>query len=140
MLECKKQPTIALFTTYAEYMVTRHCTKEAVWLKQLLAEVGYMQERLISITSDNQGYIALAKNPTQHSRTKHINVQHHFVRKKLENQVICLKYCSMEYMIVDMLTKVLAKDKHQALTKAMCLETFDYLQSWSVEGTTLDCL
>ena len=130
--KCKKQPTIALSTTEAEYMATSHCTKEAVWLRQLLADVGYVQEGPTSIMCDNQGCIALAKNPTHHSRTKHIDVQHHFIREKLENQEICLKYCPTEDMIADVLTKPLAKDRHQALTKAMGLEAFDYSQSGSV--------
>ena len=60
--------------------LTKHCTKEAVWLRQLLADIGYVQEGPTSIMCDNQGCIALAKNPTYHSRTKPINVQHHFVK------------------------------------------------------------
>ena len=89
--------------------------------------------------SDNQGCIALAKNSTHHSRTKHIDVQHHFIIEKLENQEICLKYCPIEDMIVNMLTKPLTKDRHQALTRAVGLEAFDYSQSESVGGRTLDC-
>ena len=100
---------------------------------------GICARRTDIIMCDNQGCIALAKNPTHHSRTKHINVQHHFIREKLENQEICLKYCPTEDMIADMLTKPLAKDKHQTLTKAMGLEAFDYSQSGSVEGRALDC-
>ena len=84
--KCKKQPTIALSTMKVEYMATSHCTKEAVWLWQLLADVGYVQEGPTSIMYDNQGCIALAKNPTHHSHTKHIDIQHHFIKKKLENQ------------------------------------------------------
>ena len=55
-------------------MATGHCTKETVWLKQILADVEYMQERLRSIMCDNQGCIVFAKNPTHHSCTKYINV------------------------------------------------------------------
>ena len=98
-----------------------------------------MQEGLTSIHCDNQRCMALAKNPTHHSRTKHIDVQHYFIREKLENQEICLKYCLTDDMIANVLTKPLAKDRHQTLTKAMGLETFDYSQSGSVEGRALDC-
>ena len=59
--KCKKQPSIALYTTEAEYMTTSHRIKEIVWLWQLLADVGYVQEGLTSIMCDNQGCIALAK-------------------------------------------------------------------------------
>ena len=75
---------------------------------------------------DKQRCIALAKNLTHHSRTKLIDVQHYFIKDKLENQYICLKYCPTEDMIVDMLTKPLAKDRHQTFKKTMDLGSFDY--------------
>lgn len=71
---CKRQPTIALSTTEAEYMATSHCTKEAIWFRQLLADVGYVQDGATTIKCDIQGCIALIKNPTHNSRTKHIDV------------------------------------------------------------------
>ena len=90
-------------------MTTSHCTKEAIWLRQLLVDVGYVQKGPTFIMCDNQGCIALAKNLTHHFRTKHIDVQYYFIREKPENKKICLKYCSMEDMIADVLTKPLAK-------------------------------
>ena len=132
--KCKKQPTIALSMTKAEYVATSHCTKEVVWLRQLLMDVGNMQEEPTSIMCDNHRCIALAKNLTHPSCTKHIDLRHHFIRKKLENQEICLKCCLTENIITEVLTKPLANDRYQALTKAMGLEALDYLQSGSVEG------
>jgi hypothetical protein len=76
---CKRQPTIALSTTEAEYMATSQCTKEAIWLRKLMADVGLVQVGATTIMCDNQGCISLAKNPTHHSRTKHIDIQHHFI-------------------------------------------------------------
>ena len=120
-------------------MATSHCTKEAVWLGQILVDVGYVQEGPTSIMCDKQGCITLANNPIHHYRTKHIDVQLHFIRERLENREICLKYCPTEDMIADVLTKPLAKDRHQALTMAMGFEAFDYSQSGNVEGKALDC-
>ncbi len=130
----KRQPTIALSTTEAEYMATSQCTKEALWLRKLLDDVGYVQDNATLILSDNQGSISLAKNPIHHSRTKHIDIQHHFIREKLENGEIELKYCATEDMVADVLTKALAKERHQTLTKAMGLGALDYSQSGSVGG------
>ena len=113
-------------------MATSHCTKETVWLRQLLTYMGYVQKGRTSIICDNQGCVTLAKDPTHHSHSKHINVQHHFIRKKLENQEICLKYCPIKDMVADVLTKPLAKDRYQTLTRAMDLKTFDYSESGSV--------
>ena len=76
---------------------------------------------------DNQGCIALAKNPTHHFCTKYIDVQHHFIKEKPKNQKICLKYYPTEVMIANVLTKPLAEDRHQTLTRAMGVETFEYL-------------
>jgi Reverse transcriptase (RNA-dependent DNA polymerase) len=129
---CKRQPTIALSTTEAEYMATSQCTKEAIWLRKLLEDVGFVQEGATTIMCDNQGCIALAKNPTHHSRTKHIDVQHHFIREKLESGEINLKYCPTEDMVADVLTKALAKDRHQRLAMAMGLRESNYSQSGSV--------
>ena len=121
-------------------MVTSHCTKEAVWLRQLLANVVYVQEGPTSILCDNQGCIALAKNPTYHFYIKHINLQHHFIREKREYQEICLKYCPTEDIIVEVLIKPLAKDRHHTLTRTMGLEAFDYSQNGNVEVRALDFL
>lgn len=85
-------------------------TKEALWLQKLLANVGFVQDGATTIMCNNQRCIAFAKNPTHYSRTKLINVQHHFICKKLESGKICLKYCPTEDMVADILTKALAKD------------------------------
>jgi hypothetical protein len=135
---CKRQPTIALSTTEAEYMATSQCTKEAIWLRKLMADVGLVQVGATSIMCDNQGCIALAKNPTHHSRTKHIDIQHHFIREKLESGEIGLKYCPTQDMVADVLTKALAKERHQNLTRSMGLGVLDYLQSGSVEDYDVD--
>ena len=129
---CRKQPTIALSTTEAEYMATSQCTKEAIWIRKLMEDVGYVQEEAMPIMCDNQGCIALAKNPKHHSRTKHIDVQHHFIREKLEQGIIALKYCPTQAMVADVLTKALARPRHEMLREAMGLKTLDNLQSGSV--------
>ncbi len=135
---CKRQPTIALYTTEAEYMATSQCTKEAIWLRKLMMDVGLVQNGATNNMCDNQGCIALAKNSIHHSRTKHIDIQHHFIREKLESGEIGLKYCPTQDMVADVLTKALAKERHQNLTKSMGLRVLDYLQSGSVEDYDVD--
>ena len=77
-------------------------------MRQLTADV---PEEATTITSDNQGCMSLAMNPTHHSQTKHIDVQHHFIREKLETRVIELKYCPTKHMVANVVTKVLARDR-----------------------------
>src|SRR5436309_1357960 len=77
----KRQPTVALSSCEAEYMASTQATKEAIWLGRFLAELGYEGSDIDSVTimGDNQGAIALASNPEYYARTKHIDIQWHFV-------------------------------------------------------------
>jgi hypothetical protein len=66
-------------------MANTQVTKEAIWITKLMMDLGYMEEKkMMVIRCDNQGAISLTKNPTHHARTKHIDVQHHFVREELK--------------------------------------------------------
>jgi hypothetical protein len=120
----KRQPTIALSTMEAEYMASTQATKEAIWMTKLRKELGYMKEKkAMVIQCDNQGAISLTKNPTQHVRTKHIDVQHHFVRQQVENDEVTFEYCSTKEMVADVLTKALPKERHYKLISMFGLET-----------------
>ena len=81
----KKQFVVALSTTDAEYMAATHAGKELVCLQRLCSSMGSVQGA-IRIDCDNQSAIFLAKNPAYHSKTKHIDVQYHFVRDMIEDK------------------------------------------------------
>jgi len=85
----KRQSIVALSTTEAEYMEGTHASKEEVWLQRLCSSMGLVQ-RAIRIYYDNQTEILLAKNPAYHSKTKHIDVQYHFVRDMVEDKKVLL--------------------------------------------------
>lgn len=128
----KRQPTLALSTCKAEYMGQTQATKEAIWLKSLLNEI----ERPIStpvapsihsmqaviINCDNQGAAALAKNPLAHARSKHIDIQWHYQREKIEDGSVQLRYIPTDQQIADGLTKPLPKNKFLAFRNALGLE------------------
>ena len=107
----KKQASVSTSTTEAEYVALCQGSKEAVWLRKLLQETGFPQflgESLgIQMYSDNQSCIALAENPENHSRSKHIDVQYHYSRQLVEQGVIKLDYCLTKDMLADVLTKPL---------------------------------
>ena len=67
----------------------------------------------ILIKEDNQGTIAVARNPVSHSRTKHIDIKFHYVREALVDGIIDLIYCPTEQMTADMLTKPLAHQQFE---------------------------
>uniref|UniRef100_H3HA08 Reverse transcriptase Ty1/copia-type domain-containing protein n=1 Tax=Phytophthora ramorum TaxID=164328 RepID=H3HA08_PHYRM len=92
----------------AEYMALSEATQEAVWLKVFLCELGEMaSDEAVKIYEDNQGSIALAKNPQFHKRTKHIDIRYHFVREKVEDGQVVLQYVSTTDMLADMMTKAI---------------------------------
>ncbi len=98
--------------TKAEYMASTQATKETIWMTKLMKELGYMKEKkAMVIWCDNQGAISLMKNLTQHVQTKHIDVQHHFVRKRVENGEVTFEYHLTNDKVADVLTKALSKER-----------------------------
>ena len=156
----KRQPTVALSSTEAEYIALTLAAKEATWLRLLLTELGLLQpdqqhalikvsggntcaqaiqqdrviargggsesgvsdgvgDIVIPLKGDNQGSIALAHNPVFHSRTKHIDIQHHYIRDEVASQRIQLSYVPTEEMIADGLTKALTHVKFHRFIEQM---------------------
>ena len=76
---------MALSSTEAEYMALTHATKETVWLRAFLGELGFHQGDPSLLFEDNQSCIALAKNLVHHARMKHIDIWHHYIWEKLES-------------------------------------------------------
>ncbi|GJS40436.1 hypothetical protein Tco_0565479 [Tanacetum coccineum] len=75
----KKQTALAISTTEAEYVSARKACQQALWMKQALIDYDVRLDD-VPIMCDNKGAIDLSKNPVQHSRTKHIEIRHHFLR------------------------------------------------------------
>ncbi|KAF1328946.1 Gag-pol polyprotein, partial [Globisporangium splendens] len=112
----KKQRAVALSTTEAEYMALSEAIQEAVWLKAFVRELGEdAGDGAVTVYEDNQGAIALAKNPEFHKRTKHIDIRYHFVREKVEDGQVVLEYCPTQEMLADLMTKPIATAQFDAL-------------------------
>ena len=118
----KKQFVVALSTREAEYMAATDASKEAVWLQRLCSSMGLVQGA-IRIDCDSQSAILLAKNPTYHSKTKHIDVQYHIVRDMIEDKRVLL-------VKVDIL-----KNTTNALTKFRALRiSLGVEKQWALQG------
>ncbi|XP_076358827.1 uncharacterized protein LOC143251272 [Tachypleus tridentatus] len=76
----KKQSTVALSTSMAEYIALSLAAQETVWLRRLLQEIGSEVDDPVRIMEDNQGTIDMVQNPVGHTRTKHIDIRYHFIR------------------------------------------------------------
>ncbi|KAH9752597.1 hypothetical protein KPL71_014753 [Citrus sinensis] len=106
----KLQTVVALSTTEAEYMAATQACKEAIWIQRLLKELGHKQQK-IPVFCDSQSALHIARNPTFHSRTKHIGVQYHFVREVVEDGSVDLQKIHTKENLADILTKPINTDK-----------------------------
>ena len=118
----QKQSTVALSTAEAEYIALSSAAQEVVWLKQLLQDLKENGKQPITIMEDNQGAIAMAKNPVAHRRTKHIDIRYHFVREQVQKGNMQLQYCNTKEMIADIFTKPLCKSQFQYLLSKLGME------------------
>ena len=109
----KKQPKAAMSTTKGEYRGATIATCEAIWLKRLLQGLHFEVPNLILIYCNNSSSMELAKNPVFHARTKHIEVNCHFVRERVQSGEVELWYVHTNQLVVDIFTKVLGTDKLQ---------------------------
>ncbi|GAB4832444.1 hypothetical protein Ancab_040266 [Ancistrocladus abbreviatus] len=106
----KLQSVVATSSTEAEYVAATQASKEAVWLKMVLEELGHKQEKM-TLFCDNQSALHLARNPVFHSKTKHIRVQYHFVREKVEEGTVDMRKVHTKENLADFLTKAINTDK-----------------------------
>jgi hypothetical protein len=100
----KKQSIIALSSSESEYVAATHAAQEALWFQQLLEELG-IRQNTINVYEDNQGCIALTKNPQENKRTRHIQIKYHFIRNHVKSQRLNFLYCPTQYQLADMFTK-----------------------------------
>ncbi len=113
----KRQTTVAQASTEAEYIAVSEATKETVWIGRLLEELCQLEIYPILLYYDNQGLIALAKNPENHQRTKHIDVWYYYIQEKEEDGTIAIDYLLTEEMLVNRLTKALTSAKMKIFVK-----------------------
>lgn len=114
--QSKKQGSVALSTTEAEYMVLSATCQEALWLRALARDLELSMVSPTVILNDNKGAIELSKNSGYRPRMKHIDTRHHFIREKVDSGDIKIEYVPTERMTADVLTKGLCT-KVQRLPK-----------------------
>ena len=112
----RKQQIIASSTCEAEYVAITMAVQEAKFLNQLPIDMYDCTQVSVILKVDNQGAIALAKNPVHHQRSKHIDIKYHFIRLEVQNGTIDLQYVPSEFNVADMFTKPLSKVKLRNFT------------------------
>ena len=108
----RKQCTVALSSCEAEYMALSATVQEGLFLVQLLKDIDCeCQFEPVIIFGDNQGAIALSKNPVNRQRSKHIDVRYHFIRAEINSGKVVVEYCPTTDMVADVMTKPATKAK-----------------------------
>ncbi|KAK3784573.1 hypothetical protein RRG08_003381 [Elysia crispata] len=110
----KKQQSVALSSCEAEYMAISSATQEGKFLLALINDMNIdLHVHDFTLNCDNQGAIALSKNPVHHQRSKHIDIRYHFVRDEISNGHMKVQYVPSKENLADVFTKPVSKVKMQ---------------------------
>lgn len=115
------QPTVALSSTEAEYRAITEAGQELLWLRTMLEHYGFKDPNPTILQSNNLGAIHLTTKSIFHGRTKHIEIQHHWIREVVDQGSLTLKHCPTSIMTADLLTKCLGKSHFLRLRQELGL-------------------
>ncbi|GJZ83833.1 putative ribonuclease H-like domain-containing protein [Tanacetum coccineum] len=116
--QCKKQTIVANSTTEVEYVVVANCCGRVLWIQNQMLDYGY-NFMYTKIFIDNESTICIVKNPVFYSKTKHIEIRHHFIGDSYEKRLIQVIKIHTDHNVVDLLTKVLDVSHFQFLTASI---------------------
>ena len=102
--QCKKQTIAATSSTEAEYVAAASCCGQVLWMQNQLLDYGFNFKNT-PINIDNESTICIVKNPVYHSKTKHIQIRHHFIRDCYEHRLINVVKVHTDDNVADLLTK-----------------------------------
>ena len=106
----KKQSIITLSTCEVVYVAATSCVCLAIWLQNLLKEIGLPQKELTKFFVDNKSAIDLAKNPVFHDRSKHIDTRYHYIKECITRKDMLLEYVKSYDQVADIFTKPLKQE------------------------------
>ncbi|GJR91073.1 putative ribonuclease H-like domain-containing protein [Tanacetum coccineum] len=114
--QCKKQTVVANSTTEAEYIAASNCCGQVLWIQNQMLDYGYNFMHT-KIYIDNESTICIVKNPVFHSKTKHIEIRHHFIRDSNEKKLIQMIKIHTDQNVADLLTKAFDRIIHKGWLK-----------------------
>ncbi|GJS51859.1 putative ribonuclease H-like domain-containing protein [Tanacetum coccineum] len=116
--QCKKQTVVATSTTEAEYVAAASCCGQVLWIQNQLLDYGYNFMNTV-INIDNNSTICIIENPVQHSKTKHIEIRHHFIRDCNAKKLIQMVKIHTDHNVADLLTKGFDAGRFQYLVSSI---------------------
>lgn len=99
-------------------------TSELMWLRRLLADLSLSHSQPMLLHCDNQSALRIAANPVLHERTKHIEIDCHFIHEHLQSGTIATQYVSTQFQLADILTKALGRDRFHFLLRKLGIQDF----------------
>ncbi|KAM5588526.1 hypothetical protein ABKV19_006802 [Rosa sericea] len=121
----KKQKVVARSSAEAEYRGMAHGVYELLWLRNLLRDLGFKLKSAMQLYCDNKAAIDISQNPIQHDRTKHVEVDRHFIKEKLDAKIISFPFVPTEEKLADVLTKgVSRKAFYDSLSKLGMVDVY----------------
>ena len=114
----EKQNLVSLSTVEVEYIAAGSCCAQLLWMRKLLHDYGITQDT-ICVFCDNTSAINLSKNPVQYSKSKHIEIQYHFIRDLVEEKIVCLEFINTDNQNVDIFTKPFDGLRFESLHKTI---------------------
>ena len=120
---------VASSSAEAEFRAMAHGICEILWMKILLRELGYDSKDPIKLFCDNKAAINIAHNPFLNDRTKHIEIDRHFIKEKLRKGIICTPYVRTGDQLADILTKGVATNHFQKFLDKLGMREI-YASAW----------
>jgi hypothetical protein len=121
----RKQATVSRSSTEAEYKAVANATAEIMWIQILLYELGIQAPRAAKLWCDNIGAKYLSANPVFHARTKHIEVDYHFVRERVARRLLDIEFISTRDQVADGFTKPLPVRQLEMFKNNLNLRSLD---------------
>ena len=115
----KKQSVVARSSAEAEFRAMAHGICEGIWLQRMLKELSMPSEHAMNILCDNKAAISIAKNPVHHDRTKHVEIDRHFIKEKIDDRSITLEFTPSSQQTADILTKGLSRLNYENLSSKL---------------------
>nr|GEU73928.1 retrovirus-related Pol polyprotein from transposon TNT 1-94 [Tanacetum cinerariifolium] len=122
-LSSKRQKSIAISSTEAEYMALSNCCAQVLWMRSQLTDYGLGFNK-IPIYCDNKSVIALCRNNVQYSRSKHIDIRFDFIKEQVEIEVVELYFVNTKYQLADIFTKALGRERIKFLINKLGMRSF----------------
>src|ERR1044072_7743493 len=111
----KKQSVVARSSAEAEFRAMAHGICEGIWLKRMLEELRIPTNYTMRMLCDNKAAISIAKNPVHHDRTKHVEIDRHFIKEKIDCGLINIDYVPSCNQTADILTKALPRPAYEGI-------------------------